>query len=155
YSREESVALVLSYFAFGFVAADLFIERVEQLLSGGRAGEGGAMVEGTAETAVVQQALWRAVKHDAHAIEKIDDAGRSFTHSLDQWLIRQKIAAVDSVIKMFSGGVAFAFLVLCCVDATLRADRVRTFYWDNREEIDRNAGLGHLDGCHQSSQSST
>src|SRR6185369_1767402 len=42
YGGKKSVAFVLFYFAFGFVAADLLVESVEKLLSGGRASEGGA-----------------------------------------------------------------------------------------------------------------
>ena len=40
---EKLPALVLLDLAFGLVAADLLVERVEQLLAGGCAGEGGAV----------------------------------------------------------------------------------------------------------------
>jgi len=42
-------------FAFGLVAADLFVESVEKLLAGGGSGEGCAMEEGAAEAAEVEK----------------------------------------------------------------------------------------------------
>ncbi len=70
---EELPAFVLGDFAFGLVAADLLVERVEELLAGGGSGEGGAVVEGAAEAAEVEQAFGRAVEGDAHAVEEVDD----------------------------------------------------------------------------------
>ncbi len=57
----------------GFVAADLLVEGVEQLLAGGGAGEGGAVVERAAEAAEVEQALGGAIEGHAHAVEQVDD----------------------------------------------------------------------------------
>ena len=51
--------LVLGDLALGLVAAHLLVERVEQLLAGGGAGEGRAVVERAAEAAEVEQALRR------------------------------------------------------------------------------------------------
>ena len=70
---EKLPALVLLDLAFGLVAADLLVERVEQLLAGGGAGEGGAVVERAAEAAEVEQALGGAVEGHAHAVEQVDD----------------------------------------------------------------------------------
>ncbi len=72
---EELPVLVLGYFAFGFVAADLLVEGVEKLLAGGGSGEGGAVIEGASEAAEVEEAFGGAVEGDAHAVEQIDDAG--------------------------------------------------------------------------------
>ncbi len=73
---EELPRLVLGDLAFGFVAPHLLIERVQQLLARGGAGEGSAVVERAAEAAEVQQPLGSAVEGDAHAVEQVDDAGR-------------------------------------------------------------------------------
>jgi hypothetical protein len=82
--------LVLLYFAFGFVAAHLLVERVEKLLAGGGSGEGGAVVERAAEAAEVEQAFGRAVEGNAHAVEQIDDAGSGLAHGFDGgWLARK------------------------------------------------------------------
>ena len=70
---EELPALVLGDLALGLVAADLLVERVEELLAGGRAGECGAVIERAAEAAEVQQAFRRPVEGDAHAVEQVDD----------------------------------------------------------------------------------
>ena len=72
---EELPALVLGDLALGLVAAHLLVERVEELLAGGGAGEGGAVEERAAEAAEVEQAFGRAVEGDAHAVEQVDDGG--------------------------------------------------------------------------------
>ncbi len=72
---EELPALVLGDLALGLVAADLLVERVEELLAGGGAGEGGAVVERAAEAAEVEQAFGGAVEGHAHAVEQVDDGG--------------------------------------------------------------------------------
>ncbi len=145
--------LVLLYLAFGFVAADLFIERIKQLLAGGRAGERSAVVQSPAEAAKIEQSLGSAVERNAHAIEQIDDAGRGLAHVLDRRLVRQKIAAVNRVIEMLPRGIAFALQVLGGVDATLRAYRMRTLHRNNGEQIDAPAHLGNLDDGGKSRQS--
>ena len=78
------------------VAAHLLVQRVQQLLTGGGAGERGAMMLGAAEAAEIQQALGRAIEHHAHAIEQVDDAGRGLAHPLDRRLIGEEVAAVDA-----------------------------------------------------------
>ena len=128
-----------------FVAAHLLVERVEQLLAGGSAGEGGAVVERAAEAAEVEQALRGAVEGHAHAVEQIDDAGRGLAHGLDGRLVGEEVAAVDGVVEVLRRGVALALQVLGGVDAALRADRVGALDRDDREQIDRAAGFGDLD----------
>ena len=118
---EEFPSFVLGNLAFGFVAAYLLIERVQKLLAGGGAGKRSAVEQRSAETAEVEQAFRRAVKRNAHAIEQIDDAGRSIAHALDRRLVGEEVAAVNGVVKMLPGGIAFALQVLGCIDATLSA----------------------------------
>ena len=95
-------------FAFGFVAPYLLIERVQKLLPGGCAGEGGAVVERSAETAKIEQAFRRAVERNAHAVQQVDDARRCIAHRLHRRLVGQKVAAVNRVVKVLPGGVALA-----------------------------------------------
>src|SRR4029077_5142815 len=59
-------------------------------------------------------------------------------------LVGKKIAAVDGVVKMLPGGIAFAFQILCSIDAALSADRVRTLDRHYGEKIARTAHLGDL-----------
>ncbi len=142
---EELPALVLGDRAFGLVAADLFVERVEELLAGGGAGEGGALVERAAEAAEVEQAFGGAVEGDAHAVEQVDDGGALRGHVLDGRLVGEEVAAVDGVVEVLEDVVAFALEVLGGVDAALGADGVRALDGDDGEEVDGAAGFGDLD----------
>ncbi len=144
--------LELLHFAFGFVAAHLLIERVEQLLSGGGAGESGAVVERAAKAAEIEQAFGGAVEGDAHAVEQIDDPGRGLAHGFDGRLVRQKIATVNGVVKMLPGGVALALEVLGGVDAALGADGVRALDRHDGEQVDASAHFGDFDGSGESRQ---
>ena len=128
--------LELADLAFGFVAAHLLVERVEKLLAGGGAGEGGAVEERAAEAAEVEQSFGRAIERHAHAVEQIDDAGSGFAHGLDRRLVGQEVAAVDGVVEMLPGGIAFALQILCGVDAALGADGVRALYRHDGEQVD-------------------
>ena len=121
---KERPAFTLFHAAFGFVSPHLLIERVEKLLAGGRAGECGAVIQRAAEPPVIQEPFGRAVEHDAHAVQQIDNAGRRFAHALYQRLIGQKIAAVNRVVKVLIGSVALALLVFRGVDPALRANGV-------------------------------
>jgi hypothetical protein len=142
---EELPAFVLGDFAFGLVATDLLIEGVEELLAGGGSGEGGAMEEGSTETAEVEETFRSAVKGDAHAVEEIDDGGPLLAHLLDGSLVGEEVAAVDGVVEVLQDVVALALQVLGRVDAALGADRVRTLDRDDGEEVDGSAGFGDLD----------
>ena len=142
---EKLPAFVLFDFAVGLVAADLLVERVEELLAGGGAGEGGAVVERAAEAAEVEQALGSAVEGHAHAVEQVDDAGSGFAHGLDGSLVGEEVAAVDGVVEVLVGGVAFALEILGGVDAALGADGVGALDGDDGEQVDGAAGLGDLD----------
>jgi hypothetical protein len=151
---EKLPALVLLDFALGLVAADLLVERVEQLLAGGCAGKGGAVVERAAETAEVEQTFGRAIEGDAHAVEQIDDGRRGLAHGFDRRLVGEKIAAVDGVVEVLRGGVAFALEIFGGVDAALRANRVRALDGNDGKQIDRAAGFGDFDYRGESGEAS-
>ena len=155
YSGEKFPCFVLGDFAFGLVAAHLLVEGIQQLLSGGGAGKRGAVVKRAAEAAEVEQSLGRAVKGNAHAIEQVDDAGRGFAHRLHRRLVREEVAAVDGVVEVLPGGVAFTLQVLGGVDAALRAHRVRPLDRDDGEEVNMTSHLGNLDGGCQTRQPTT
>ena len=140
--------------AGGLIAADLFVERVEQLLAGGGAGKGGAVIECAAEAPEVEQPLWRAVKRHAHAVKQVDDGWRGLAHGLDRGLVGQEVAAIDGVIEVLVGGVALALQILGRVDAALRAYRVRPLDRDNRKQVNGAAGLGDLDDRREARQPS-
>ena len=152
HGREKFPVLVLLHFAFGFVAAHLLVERVKQLLSGSRAGKRGAVVKRSAEAAEIEQAFRRAVERDAHAVEQIDDAGRGVAHVFNGRLVAEKVAAVNGVVEMLPGRVAFALEVFGGVDAALRAHRVRPLHRNNGEQVDVRAHLRDLDDCGQSGE---
>ena len=97
---EKFPVLVLLDLAFGLVAANLLVERVEKLLAGGRSGKGGAVVESATEAAEVEQSFGRAIEGNAHAVEQIDDAGSGLAHGLDRRLVGQEVATVDGVVEM-------------------------------------------------------
>ena len=145
-AERNSQRFVLGDLAFGFVAAHLLVERVEQLLAGGGAGEGGAVIKRAAEAAEVEQPFGRAIEGNAHAVEQVDDARRLVAHLLHRRLVRQEVAAVDGVVEVLPGGVTFALQVLGGVDAALRAHRVRPLDRNDGEEVDVTSHLGNLDG---------
>src|SRR6266404_4431781 len=96
--REEFPVLVLLYFVLGFVAADLFVERIEKLLTGRRTGKSCSAIQSSAKSAKVEQAFGSAIKGNAHAIEKVDDGGCSLAHSFYRRLVREEVSAVDGVV---------------------------------------------------------
>ena len=129
----------------GLVAADLLVERVEELLARRRAGERGAVEERASEAAEVEQAFGRAVERHAHAVEHVDDARRRVRHPLDRRLVGEEVAAVGRLFEVHLGRVALALGVDARVDAALRAHRVRALHGDQREEVDGDARLAQLD----------
>ena len=151
---EELPVLVLLDLAFGFVAADLLVERVEELLAGGGSGESSAVVERAAEAAEIEQAFGRAVERDAHAVEQVNDAGGGIAHVFDRRLVGEEVAAVNRVVEVLVSGVAFALQVLGGVDAALRAHRVRALHRDDGEEVNLATHFGDLDNCGQACEAS-
>ena len=116
--------LVLGDSAFRFEAAHLLIERIQELLPGGGAGEGGAMEQSATEPAEVEQSLGGPIEGDAHAVQQIDDAGCRLAHVFYRRLVSQEVAAIHGVVKVLPGGIALALQVLGGVDSTLRANRM-------------------------------
>lgn len=65
---DEFPSFVLFDLAVGFVAADLFIQGVEELLSRGGSGISGAVLEGAPETTETEKTLGGAVEGNAHSV---------------------------------------------------------------------------------------
>ena len=149
---QKCLALVFLHAVFCFVPPHLFVQRIEQLLPRRCARKRSPVIKRAAKPSVIQQSFRRAVEHHAHAVQQVDNPRRRFAHPLDQRLVRQKVSAVNRVVKMFPGCVAFALLILRCVDATLRADRVRPFHRHNREQLHRHARLRDANRRHQAGQ---
>ena len=152
---EKFPVLEFLHLAFGFIAANLLVERVKKLLAGGRSRKGGAVIERSAEAAKIEQPLRRSVEGNTHAVEQINDAGRGLAHVFDGRLVGKKITAVNRVVKVLPGRIAFALQILSCVDAALRAYRVRTLHRDDGEEIDVCAHLRNLDNGGKPRQAAT
>ncbi len=112
------------------------------------------MIERAAEAAEVEQAFGSAIERDAHAVEQIDDAGCGFAHGLDRRLVGEEVAAIDGVVEVLGGGVAFALEILGGVDATLCADRVGALDGDDREQVNTAARFGDLDDGRESGEAS-
>src|SRR4029077_17929879 len=145
HGRKKFPVLVLLYFAFGLIAADLLVESVEKLLAGGCSGKCGAVIERAAEAAKIEQTFGRAIEWNAHAVEQIDDARSGVAHGLNRRLVGEKVSTVNRVVEMLPSGIAFALQVLGGIDASLRANRGRALYGDDREQVDLAAHLGDLD----------
>ena len=137
------------------MAADLLVERVEELLAGGGSGERGAVEERAAEAAEVEEAFRGAIEGHAHAVEQVDDGGAALAHLLDGGLVGEEIAAVDGVVEVGPGAVALALEVLGGVDAALGADGVRALDRDDGEEVDGAAGFGDFDSGGETGQASS
>src|SRR6185503_13460022 len=142
---EKLPAFVLGDLTLRLVAANLFVQRIKELLPGGGACERGAVEERSSEASEVEQALRGAVEWHAHPVEQVNDGRTLFTHLLDWGLVGEEVAAVDGVVEVGPGAVAFALEVLGGVDAALRADRVRTLHGNDGEKINGTASLGDLD----------
>src|SRR5450631_122197 len=145
HSRKKLPVLVLLHLAFGLVAANLLVERVEKLLASGGSSERSAVIERAAEAAEVEQTFGSAIERNAHAVEQIDDSGSGLAHGLDRRLVREEVATVNRVVEMDPGGIAFALQVLGRVDAALRAHRVRALYRNDGKQVNLTAHLGNLD----------
>src|SRR5581483_1217661 len=143
------------YFAFGFISANLLIERIKKLLAGSRSGKCGSVMQRATKATEIEQAFGSAVERHAHAIEQIDDARRSLAHGFDRRLVGEEVAAVNRVVKMYPGGVAFALEVLGSIDSALRANGMRTFDGHDREKVDVATHFGDLDRGRESGESAT
>jgi hypothetical protein len=108
--------------------------------------------ERPAEATEIEEALRGAVEGHAHAVEHVDDARRRVGHALDRRLVAEEIPAVRRLFEVDLGAVALALGVDGGVDATLRADRVRTLHGDERDQVHRDLGLAELDDRHQAGE---
>ncbi len=149
YGGNELPANERAHLALNLQGAHLLVERVEQLLAGGGAGECGAPLLGAAESAQVKQAFRRTVEHHAHAVEKVHDAWRRFAHAAHLRLVGQEIAAVDGVVEMLVHAVAFALGVQGRVDAALCAGGMRALEGHQREQVNLQSGFHNFERCHK------
>jgi len=92
------------------------------LLAGGGAGKRGAVVHRAAEAPEIEQAFGRAIEHDAHAVEKIDDRGGGLAHSFYERLVGEEVAAVNRVVEVLGDRIAFALQIFRGVDSALSAN---------------------------------
>ena len=100
----------------------MLVERVEQLLTGGRTCECGAAFLRTTESAQVKKAFRSAVEHDPHAIEKVHDGRSRLAHACHHGLVRQEIAAIDGIVDVLPDRIAFTLGVEHRIDTALCAD---------------------------------
>ena len=133
--RKGTPSLILFDLAFRLVAAYLFVERIKKLLARGSAGKGSAVVQRAAEATEIEQTFGSAIEGNSHAVEQVDDAGSRFAHRLDWRLIGEKVAAVDGVVEVLPGRIAFALQVLGGIDAALCAHGVRAFYRHDGKKV--------------------
>ena len=152
---QEFPVLELGDLAFRFVAAHLLVQSVEQLLAGSGSGKCGAMVERAAKPAEIEQAFRRAIESYSHPVQQIDNGRCRLTHGFYGRLIGKKVTAVNGVVKMLPGSVAFAFKVLGRVDAALSAYGVRPLHRHNGKQINMAASFGNFYGCRQACESAT
>src|SRR5215813_4368293 len=122
HAAQKFPMLKLCHASFGFVPPNLFVQCVQELLAGGGSGECRAMVERAAKPAKIEQAFGRAIEGHSHAVQQINNAGRGFAHGFHRRLIGEEIAAVDGVVKMLPGSIAFALKIFGSVDSTLSTD---------------------------------
>src|SRR5439155_16859899 len=85
-------------------------------------------------------------------VKQVDDAGSGIAHGFHWWLIDEEVAAVDRIVKMLPGGIAFALEIFGSVDSTLSANRVGALDRHYGKEVHVSAHLGDLDDCRESCQ---
>ena len=122
--REKFPQLELAHLTVHLESPHLLIQGIEDLLSRRGPGERRPVMLRPAKAPEIQQTLRGPVKHHAHSVQQVDDAGSGVAHHLDRWLVGQKISAVDAVVEMLRRRVALAFHVHSTVDASLGAHRV-------------------------------
>src|SRR5690606_34002919 len=109
-------------------AADLFVEGIQQLLPGGRPGEGSSLVKGAPKAALVAKALGGAIEGNPQPVHQVDDSRGPVGHFLYGGLMLQKVAAVNGVEQVLRLAVSLLpRSVVDAVDSPLRANAVRPF----------------------------
>ncbi len=112
------------------------------------------MVEGASEAAKIQKAFGRAIEGNTHAVEQINNAGGSLAHIFNRRLVGEEVAAINCVVKVLPGGVAFSLEVFGGVDTALRAHGVGALHRNDREEINVTTLFGNLDHSGKPGQTS-
>src|SRR6266849_10517841 len=74
--RKKFPRLELRYLAFRLITSHLLIERIKKLLAGSRPSKCCPMMQSASEASEIEQALRRAIKRHAHAVEQINDSRR-------------------------------------------------------------------------------
>ena len=106
------------------MAPDLFIERVNELLSCGGSGKSGSAIQRAAEPAEIEMPFSGPVKCHSHPVHQVNDGWSLVAHVAHQGLVGQKVSTLNSVIKMFLRGISFVFCVDGGIDASLCANRM-------------------------------
>src|SRR4029078_12459587 len=78
----------LAVFTSAIPAAPLLVERVQELLTGRRAGEGGPLKQRAAEATTIEVAFGSAIEGDAEAGHEVDDFRPPIGHFLHRRLMR-------------------------------------------------------------------
>src|SRR3954454_5087616 len=108
-----------------------------------------------AKAAEIKQAFRRAIEGHAHAVEQVNNGGRSLAHGLDRRLIRKKVSAVNCVVEVLPGGVPLALQILRGVNSALRANRMRALDRHNGKQIHMAAHFGDLNDGRQPCEPAT
>src|SRR6185295_16365332 len=96
------------------------------------------------EASKIKEPFARAREGHTHPIEEINDRWRHLAHRFCRRLAGKKVAAINRIVKMFPGGIAFAFCVDCAINTALRADGVGALDGNNREKINCMARFSDL-----------
>ena len=131
----------------------LLVERVEELLAGGRAGKGGSFVEGAPEATLITKPLGCAIEGHPQPIHQIDDPGAPVGHLLHRRLVLEEVSPVDSVVEMFPLGVPLLPREgIDAVDAPLRTHTVRALHRHKAHEVNLKAQFGQTHGGRESGE---
>src|SRR5437764_15277354 len=84
------------------MAAHLFVQRIEKLLTRRSASECSAVMKRSAEATEIQQTFRSAREGNAHSVEEINNRGSHLAHDFHWRLDRQKISAVNLVYIMLT-----------------------------------------------------
>ena len=113
------------------------------------------MVQRAAEPAEVEEPFVGAIEGNPHAVEQVDDLRGGVAHPLHRRLLGEEVAALERVLDVDVGVVAFPFGVHGAVDSALRANGMTSLHRHDREHVDVFACLGELDDRHEPRQAAT
>ena len=149
YGGNEFPSNIGVHLAFNFKSAHLFVERIEELLTGCSTSKGGASFLRTAESAQVKQTLRGSIEHYAHAVEHVDDFWGGFAHGAYLRLVRQKVATVNGVVEVLVYRITFTFGVQRGVYAPLRTGGMRALEGNERKQVNAQARFYDFQSSHQ------